>query len=165
RRNKTARADVVALDDHFKTECPIAMKIDVEGYESRVLQGAEAVLGDHRLKVVIGEAISRPERDSTNVIDSVEILRRHGFSICVFDCESCMLRGMQTDVVAYVSEGDENCLFIRDEDFVLSQLAVKFQEVAHSAPAEEADVAEALANQGEPNGHSQECAVVAAGSR
>src|SRR5262245_8712668 len=45
------------------------------------------------------------------------------------------------------------------------RLAVESQEVAHSAPTEEADVAEALANQGEPNGHPQECAVDATGSR
>jgi FkbM family methyltransferase len=122
RGNRTARVEVISLNEHFRAECPIAMKIDVEGYESRVLAGAEALLRDHRLKVVIVEAIPRPERDGMNVADSVDILRRHDFANHIFDVEECTLHRVEPNSVAYVSEGDENYLFIRDADFVQSRL-------------------------------------------
>ena len=46
---------VKTLDGVMSSESPFMAKIDVEGYESQVLQGAERILGDPSLRVIIVE--------------------------------------------------------------------------------------------------------------
>lgn len=67
---------VVCLDDRLRDFPALLWKIDVEGFEEEVLEGAGRALADPRLKALMVE---------TESARTVEILRKQGFEACSYD--------------------------------------------------------------------------------
>jgi len=151
RGERTATIEIVTLDAHFPKECPVGIKIDVEGYESQVLNGAQRILSDPRLKFVIMEAISRPGREANNVSESIKILGSHGFAMYAFDPMRGLLQQAPAQSICYISEGDENCLFLRDADFIRARLGGDAYAGHGSADAEMIGAATGVAEGNFPN--------------
>ena len=59
---ETTEVQVRKLDDILNGRSPILMKIDVEGYETKVLAGAMKILADQYLKGIIIELNSSGDR-------------------------------------------------------------------------------------------------------
>lgn len=76
---------VQTLDSIFSDEVPIMLKIDVEGYEWPVLQGAASVLSDPRLEAIIIELNSSGARYGMKDADIHAHLVKHGFSPYRYD--------------------------------------------------------------------------------
>lgn len=102
--------------DNICSRCPALIKIDVEGYESKVLLGAIKVLKDPILKVVIVEINGSGDRYGYKNLEIANILIDNGF-LCYLYNPICR-KIIETPVA---SAG--NAIFIRDKDFVESKLA------------------------------------------
>lgn len=60
---------------------PDLMKIDVDGYESRVLEGGREVLEKHRPLIIIELAETTHEHHGQNVRDAIRILLEHRYAL------------------------------------------------------------------------------------
>lgn len=78
----TREVSLRTLDDVLSGEVPRVIKIDVEGFEAQVFQGASETLADHRLEAIITEA----HDEQVN-----SILERAGFRRRYYDPEKKML--------------------------------------------------------------------------
>jgi FkbM family methyltransferase len=96
------------LDAVIANSEPIMMKVDVEGVEEGVLQGAKALLANPCLKVVELETVT-PE--------SASILSRNQFERAYYDP---FCRTLHRDPIHFKSS---NSLFVRDWSFVATRLA------------------------------------------
>jgi len=96
------------LDNITAGSQPIMMKVDVEGAEEGVLQGAESLIANPCLKVVELETVT-PE--------SAGILIRNRFERAYYDPFS---RSLNRDPITLKSS---NSLFVRDWSFVADRLA------------------------------------------
>jgi FkbM family methyltransferase len=97
------RLDTVIADSR-----PIMIKIDVEGAEEGVLQGAKALLANPCLKVIELETVTA---------ESADMLNRNQFERAYYDpfCHS-----LHRDPISLKSS---NSLFVRDWSFVATRLA------------------------------------------
>jgi hypothetical protein len=86
---------------------PIMIKIDVEGSEEGVLQGAKALLANPSLRVVELETVT---------IESANILKKNQFERAYYDPFS---RRLGRDPISLKSS---NALFVRDWSFVATRL-------------------------------------------
>lgn len=76
---------VESLDEILKDERPVILKIDVEGYETKVLQGALKILEKETLKVVIIELNGLANRYNFDENWIHQTLLDYGFSIFIYD--------------------------------------------------------------------------------
>ena len=107
------------LDAFFVDNCPALIKIDVEGFEVPVLNGAKSILNDNRLKAVIVETNGSGNRYGFTDTDIFDILSKYGFVPCHYD-------GIQNKLSTY-KEGQLNTIFVKDIHYVKSRLeASKF---------------------------------------
>src|SRR5262249_30638436 len=97
------------LDDLIGGAEPIMMKVDVEGYEDRVLKGTSVVLSSRRLRAVELETVT-PEVN--------QLMVDHGFQRVYYNPfdRGVYLTPLDIDVRA------SNVLFIRDREFVEERL-------------------------------------------
>ena len=95
------------LDTVIAGSQPIMIKVDVEGSEEGVLQGAKTLLADPCLRVVELETVT-PE--------SANILSSHQFERAYYDPFS---RSLNRDPISLKSS---NSLFVRDRSFVAERL-------------------------------------------
>jgi FkbM family methyltransferase len=102
--------------DNICPRCPALLKIDVEGYESKVLIGAINVLRNPSLKVVIVEINGSGDRYGYKNSDISKILTDHGF---VSYSYNPIFRDMVESPVGTVG----NAIFIRDKLFVERRIA------------------------------------------
>jgi FkbM family methyltransferase len=110
--------EVAALDDILRNESPSLMKIDVEGYETLVLDGAAETLAKSSLHSVIIELNGSGRRygfDEQRIIDR---LRGHGFKTYTYDPLARALLPLEGKNLE-----SGNTLFIRDEALVRERLA------------------------------------------
>ncbi len=121
--------DVVRLDDALGSEAPAAIKIDVEGYEEQVLQGARRLLSSPATNVVIIEAISRGQGEA-RVERCVSLLEQHGFRICTFNPNTNALVECAPGAPAFVGPNDENYLFVKDVEKARQRLRDGVQATA-----------------------------------
>ena len=84
----TVEVPVVTLDDHFRDHPPpdgyedLILKIDVQGYEDRVLQGARGLFEGGRVKAVLIELITRPKYHGTwDHLALLNFFAAHGFDL------------------------------------------------------------------------------------
>lgn len=90
------------IDDILGGDCPVFIKIDVEGYESEALKGAEILLKDKRLLAIEIETVD----------DFVSrVLHQNGFRQFGYDPDTRRL--IEPDIVA-----SNNALFLRDQSAV-----------------------------------------------
>ncbi|HEY9177364.1 MAG TPA: FkbM family methyltransferase [Flavipsychrobacter sp.] len=111
----TVSVQVKTLDTIFSDTKPVLLKIDVEGYEWQVLQGATSVFADATLKAVIieingsGKAYGIADEDIHNFMLS------HGFLPYGY-------QPFTKKLVDWESYGPVNTIYIRDVNWVLERI-------------------------------------------
>jgi len=96
------------LDSLVENECPVMMKIDVEGYEGAMLAGASKVLQMPSLKVVEIETVTS---------NTESLLIGNGFERAFYASFTRVLSSKPN------AEKSSNALFVRDFPFVQKRLA------------------------------------------
>ncbi|WP_168205145.1 FkbM family methyltransferase [Bythopirellula goksoeyrii] len=105
---KVIEVTVIALDEELR-EVPTMMKIDVEGYETMVLKGAERVLTDKTLNFILIELNGSGTRYGFDEEAIISTLKNHGFCPYNYDPWHRKLTRLQEK-----SNSSGNTLFIRD---------------------------------------------------
>lgn len=77
---EVVRVKVLPLDMILKDKSPSVLKIDVEGFETPVLNGAQATLSNKSLHSVIMELNGSGSRYGFNEDDILEMMSSYGFS-------------------------------------------------------------------------------------
>lgn len=108
---------VTPLDTALSGACPSLIKIDVEGYETPVLQGAEETLKNNALHSVIMEINGSGERYGFDESLLVQLMRDYGFRTYSYDPFGRVL----TDLGGKNLETG-NTLFIRNDPLVRERL-------------------------------------------
>src|SRR5680860_1499440 len=108
---------VTSLDDALNNECPSLIKIDVEGYETPVLEGAQKTLQNHALHSVIMELNGRGSRYGFDESKILALMLDHGFKTYSYDPLARELINLEGKNL-----NSENTLFIRDRSFVEERL-------------------------------------------
>jgi len=120
------RVPVLPLDEVFAARTPILLKIDVEGFETNVIKGAQRILKDPTLKAVLMEMNGSGRRYGFDdrALDSE--MRRLGFSSFLYDPRSRKLNPNNTRLAF-------NTIYVRDLAFVERRLraAKPFQVLRH----------------------------------
>jgi FkbM family methyltransferase len=114
----TISVPVCRLDSVLLNESPTVMKIDTEGFEAPVIDGAQATLSNPSLHSVIMELNGSGQRYG---FDDETILRRmagHGFSTFEYDPFSRQLRSLHGK-----KNPNLNTLFLRNEDHLKERIA------------------------------------------
>lgn len=112
--------EVITLNDFMKNgnvDIPSIIKIDVEGFEMSVLNGAENLLQNNALKVLIVEINGCCNAFEVKEIEIHDKIISFGFKAYNY---SPFLRQLQIQS-SYTANG--NTLYIRDETFVLNRVA------------------------------------------
>lgn len=109
---------VRTIDDVIEKEMPVAIKMDVEGYELYALNGAHRTLSSPALKVVILELNKSGEKYGVEDEDIFQLMLSYGFKPFGYDTRNRNLIELKTYNVHKF-----NTLFIRDIDFVQKRLA------------------------------------------
>lgn len=106
--------DIVKLDDYCSSN-PILIKIDVEGYETEVLNGGSNMLNNVNLKAIVIELNGSGERYGYNDEHIHDKLISHSFLPYSYDPFSRVLNKLETF-------GTFNTIYIRDFEFVNARL-------------------------------------------
>lgn len=101
--------EVVTLDSMLEGRDPTLIKIDVEGHERAVIDGAVRLLSSPDLLGVIMETNASGERFGVGTDDLVAAMRGHGFEAYQYDAEHRVFRA---------AVGTANTIFVRDIDRV-----------------------------------------------
>lgn len=119
RNNSVLEVEVVSLDEFVTDTIPLIMKIDVEGYELPVIEGADRVLKDSRLKAVIMELNGSGHRYGFDESRIMNRMFKHGFLPYSYDPFTRTLNKLD-------SKNSEagNTLFIRDSVFIEKRIAL-----------------------------------------
>ena len=102
------------LDDRFPDNPPILIKIDVEGNEHRVLQGAVQLLRQNSLKALIVETTTQPFRPP-DPATTHEWLLQQGFGAYTYAPYTRKL-------IPLPHPHHHNTLYLRDLDFIRQRL-------------------------------------------
>ncbi len=97
---------VRTLDDLVGSDVPVLLKIDVEGHERSVLQGAVGTLADARLLAVVMETNGSGARYGISDAELVALMAHSGFSAYGYDPFNRQLID--------ASRTDGNTVFVRD---------------------------------------------------
>ena len=108
---ETTEVQVRKLDDILNGRSPILMKIDVEGYETKVLAGAIKILADQYLKGIIIELNSSGDRYGFDEAKIHENLLSEGFRSYNYDPKNRELTERE-------GFGEYNTIYLRDIEFV-----------------------------------------------
>jgi len=113
----TTSVEISTLDDVIGSENPILIKIDVEGYETPVLEGAKKTLSNRSLRAVIMELNGSGQRYGFDETHTMGMMLDHGFKTYSYD-------PMDRNLVPVQNKHSDsgNTIFIRDETFVLDRL-------------------------------------------
>jgi hypothetical protein len=108
---------VTTLDEALGAAAPALMKIDVEGYETPVLEGAGATLRKPSLRAVIMELNGSGARFGYDEARIVERMAQLGFEPFAYDP---FRRTLTASSATFPREG--NTLFVRNPPAVLERL-------------------------------------------
>ena len=123
---RTVTAAVSTLDAVLDGERPALVKIDVEGYEAAVLEGARRTLDEPTLLAAIIELNGSGERYGFDESQVVATMFGHGFTACSYD--------PFTRSLARLSGRDpasDNTLFVRDVPLVAERLTTAEKITVH----------------------------------
>lgn len=118
--------EVTALDIALNGASPTVMKIDVEGYETPVLQGSENTLKQQTLNSVIMELNGSGGRYGYDEAKILELMFDHGFKTYSYDPLERRLFNLHGKNLR-----SGNTLFIRDEPFVTDRLVSAPKVLVH----------------------------------
>ena len=107
---------VASKEDSSLPNYPIAVKIDVEGFETSVLAGAERILDNKELRVLLVELVGHGVKYGFDENALRRQLNDKGFQAYTYDPRRRELRYVGDDTT-------QNTLFIRDFDFVQDRIA------------------------------------------
>jgi FkbM family methyltransferase len=107
---------VTTLDDVFAARAPLLLKLDVEGFEARILAGGARILADPALRGVIVETAGHGDRYGDDPDGLNGLLRRHGFSPFDYDPRRRALAPRP-------GPGAPNTLYLRDAAFCAARVA------------------------------------------
>jgi FkbM family methyltransferase len=102
-------------DRLFAAAAPLAIKLDVEGYEAAVLAGARATLADPGLKALIVELNGSGSRYGFDDQQTHRTLLRRGFAPFSYDPMSRLLAAREGIL-------GQNTIYVRDFDWVQQRL-------------------------------------------
>jgi FkbM family methyltransferase len=108
----TITVESTSLDAALIGENPSLIKIDVEGFETRVLEGAQEVLRNHALNAVIMELNGSGARYGFDESRILDLMHRKGFGKYSYDPLSRNLLRLEGR-----NAGVGNTLFIRNRSF------------------------------------------------
>lgn len=114
---KKLAVEVTTLDSVLKGDCPLMIKIDVEGYESQVLQGGRETINNEQLCAVVMELNESGSRYGVDDSHLLELMIRSGFRPYSYDPFSRALAGLEGK-----DTGSGNTLFIRNKALVEERL-------------------------------------------
>lgn len=112
---ESTAVNVDTLDNILSGRSPLLMKIDVEGFETEVLNGSSNTLEDKSLKAIIIELNGSGDRYGFDEKNIHLLLLNHGFNPYKYD-------PMVRDLTVTVPGGHHNTLYIRDLEFVKERL-------------------------------------------
>lgn len=104
------------LDDVLGQRCPALLKIDVEGFELPVLQGAMRTLADSRLKAILIETNGLAAQYGIDEARIHEIIQSFGFERYNYDAFTRLL------VKCAPEKRPHNSLYLRDAQLVQQKL-------------------------------------------
>lgn len=108
----TIEVDIETLDTILlKEQCPILLKIDVEGFETEVIKGADTTLLNKSLKAIIIELNGSGQRYGYDERQIHNKLSEHGFKPYNYNPKTRQLMELETF-------GTHNTIYLRDKEFV-----------------------------------------------
>lgn len=107
----TIQVEVNTLENVLGIQIPILIKIDVEGFETEVMKGAEGILLNRSLKAIIIELNGSGERYGYDETAIHDMLLGHGFTPCIYN-------PVERTVDKVEIFGLHNTIYIRDQEFV-----------------------------------------------
>ncbi|HTM99676.1 MAG TPA: FkbM family methyltransferase [Pedobacter sp.] len=115
-QDNTIEVQIVALNDYNQFAKPILIKIDVEGFETEVLNGAENILHDPSLKAIIIELNGSGERYGYDE----DLIHRKLLS---FSFTPFRYFPFTRKIEALEKFGESNTIYLRDMDFIKKRVA------------------------------------------
>lgn len=111
----TVDVPVKKFDDLFELSVPTLFKIDVEGFETKVLQGMKNTLGSSHLKAIIMELNGSGGRYGFDEKEIITLFKSYGFN-------SFFYEPLKRELFE-ANYGDfDNLIFIKDYDFVSNRI-------------------------------------------
>lgn len=110
-KENIVKVSICKLDDIIKEKNPVLIKIDVEGYETEVLEGAKNILKNDTLKAIIIELNGSGKRygyDEKNIHDKLVNLGFEPYNYLPFTRKLLKANAF----------GNNNTLYVRNIDFV-----------------------------------------------
>ncbi|MBL0119966.1 MAG: FkbM family methyltransferase [Saprospiraceae bacterium] len=111
----TIIVSVTSLDKLLGDKMPVLIKIDVEGFETEVINGSKTTLDNINLKAIIIELNNSGERYGYKDQDIHQELLRNGFIPFYYDPKKKKLSRL-------TSYGTHNTIYLRDLDFINSRI-------------------------------------------
>lgn len=112
----SVRVDVLSLDELLGGREPLAMKIDVEGFERQVLSGGAKTLASPALQAIVIEVNEHERRYDQTGKTALDMLRDAGFGSYRYHARERRLTPSDE------RSADGNYLFIRDAEFVQARV-------------------------------------------
>jgi FkbM family methyltransferase len=122
----TVIVEIVTLDSVLNYEYPSLIKIDVEGYETPVLEGAQKVLKEQTLNAVIMELNGSGTRYGYDESRILELMSDFGFNTYSYNPLNRALINLEGKNL-----NSGNTLFIRDKSFVEDRLITSPKVLVH----------------------------------
>jgi FkbM family methyltransferase len=113
----SVQVNILPLDKILINEKPSLMKIDVEGYETLVLQGAKKILERKTLKAVIMELNGSGGRYGFDEKIILKLMLEYGFRTYSYNPFKRTLSDLKSKNIQL-----GNTLFVRDEKYVLDKI-------------------------------------------